>query len=332
VCGVVAVIAAFINLVYGMQAREYQGWSLWVFGVGVLVPVLPFLIWSFRSDYQKNKRRREYNTIFKTLCEDRDGLSLKELEEVAESEESGFPFNSFPFKLLDDNKDGKISKEEYERGYELVESFREFEAGECRPLCLLLRAKYFDDKKKQKSNVPENTNLARVHPSPAELREPHHCRLSTDRTYQTHNPILNPKCDPETLLQVGCSAVAGQGLRRPVGLHDDNVFGNFMKDPELAIECEILVAGLGGHEDGCIEHIDNYYSIKYGQSGHWEDKEINSETMKIDPEKDEKNGNAPIPRHVKVSAENGKYHGGIFKKEDYDFWKQGQQAQRFSQA
>jgi hypothetical protein len=128
--------------------------------------------------------------------------------------------------------------------------------------------------------------------------------------------------------------VAGKGLRRAVGLDDDKVLSNFMTDPELAIECEILVAGLRGHEDGygCIEDIDNYYSIKYGKSGDWEEREINLETMKIDPKEDDENGKAPIPSHVKVSAENGKYHGGIFKKEDYDFWKQGQQAQRFSQA
>jgi hypothetical protein len=118
---------------------------------------------------------------------------------------------------------------------------------------------------------------------------------------------------------VGCSAVAAKGLKRAVGLEDDNVLANFMKDPEHAIECEILVAGLGGHEDGCIEDIDNFYSIKYGQSGDWGDQEIKSETMKIDPEKDDKNGKAPIPRHVKVSAAKGKYHGGIFKEEDYDF-------------
>jgi hypothetical protein len=128
---------------------------------------------------------------------------------------------------------------------------------------------------------------------------------------------------------VGCSAVAGQGLRRAVGLDDDEVFGNFMKNPELAIECEILVAGLGGHENGCIEHIDNYYSIKYGKSGDWEEKEINSETMKIDTKQDDENGKAPIPSHVKASAAKGKYHGGIFKKEDYDFGNEGKKLKDF---
>jgi hypothetical protein len=33
--------------------------------------------------------------------------------------------------------------------------------------------------------------------------------------------------------------------KRAVGLDDDEVFGNFMKNPELAIESEILVTGLG---------------------------------------------------------------------------------------
>ncbi len=50
-----------------------------------------------------------------------------------------------------------------------------------------------------------------------------------------------------------------------------------------------------------------------------EEKAIKLETMKIDHKEDDKNGNVPIPRHVKVSGENGKYHGGLFKKESYDF-------------
>ena len=168
-----------------------------------------------------------------------------------------------------------------------------------------------------------------MHPSPAELPD---LPQSTDGTCLAHKPSAfvtkTAKCDPKTL-KVGCSAVAGKGLRRAVGLYDDKVFGNFMKDPELAIECENLVAGLGGHEDGCIEHIDNYYSIKYGKSGDWGQKEINPETMKIDTEKDDDNGKAPIPSHVKVSAAKGKYHGGIFKKEDNDFGNEGKKLKDF---
>ncbi len=123
------------------------------------------------------------------------------------------PWCADPCKWLDDNGDEKISKQEYEKGYEVVETFREFEVVKCRTLCLLLRAKYLDEKKAN-TNVPDNTNLVRVHPRPAELREPRHCRLSTDGTCQTHNPKVTPKCDPQTLLQVGWYAVAGQGLRR----------------------------------------------------------------------------------------------------------------------
>jgi hypothetical protein len=43
----------------------------------------------------------------------------------------------------------------------------------------------------------------------------------------------------------------------------------------------------------------------------------------------DENGKAPIPRHVKVSPENGKYHGGIFKKEDYDFGNKGKKLKDF---
>jgi hypothetical protein len=350
VCNAVAQIAAVIALVRGAQSKEHQ--LLW-FGSVVLVLLVPFEIWSLWSYLKKNKRRREYLALFKAKCNDRDGLKL---EEFASWESKSFPFESFPFKWLDDNGDGKISKQEYEKGYELVEAFREFEVGECRSLCLLLRAKYLEEKKKEKANtnppsppppsppppsppppsppppsVRENANLGRVHPSPAELSD---LPQSTDGTCLAHNrshsATTTAKCDPKTL-KVGCSAVAGKGLRRAVGLDDDKVLSNFMTDPELAIECEILVAGLRGHEDGygCIEDIDNYYSIKYGKSGDWEEKEINLETMKIDPMEDDENGKAPIPNHVKASAENGKYHGGIFKKKDYDFGNDGNKLKDF---
>ena len=51
--------------------------------------------------------------------------------------------------------------------------------------------------------------------------------------------------------------------------------------------------------------------------------------MKIDPKEDDNNGNAPIPSHVKLSALNGKYHGHIFKKEDYDFGNEGKKLKDF---
>ncbi len=107
--------------------------------------------------------------------------------------------------------------------------------------------------------------------------------------------------------------MVGKGLRRAVELDDDKVFDNFMKDPELAIEYEILVAGSGGHEDGLVVWKTNNY---YCKSGDWGEKEINPETMKIDTRQDDENDKVPIPSHVKVSASKGKYHDGIFKKED----------------
>ncbi len=79
---------------------------------------------------------------------------------------------------------------------------------------------------------------------------------------------MTPKCDPQTLT-MGCSPVAGEGLQSAVGLDNDVVFSNFMKDPELWRECEILIVGLGGHPLGRIDDIDNYYSVKFGESGNW---------------------------------------------------------------
>jgi hypothetical protein len=67
------------------------------------------------------------------------------------------------------------------------------------------------------------------------------------------------------------------------------VLANMMKDPEHTLECEILVAG-------DKDDIDNFYSIKYGTSGKWED----------------------IPDHVKRSFQTGKYHGGSITEADYD--------------
>jgi hypothetical protein len=75
---------------------------------------------------------------------------------------------NFPFKWLDKDNKGKISRKEYEDGFELVEVFLQFEAGICLPLCLLLRAKYLDEKEKQKV-VGE---LGVSHPSP-EVHETH---------------------------------------------------------------------------------------------------------------------------------------------------------------
>ena len=123
------------------------------------------------------------------------------------------------------------------------------------------------------------------------------------------DPTTIPKCDPRTL-KTGCSAKAGEGLKLAVGL-DDKMLANMLKDPDISIECELLVTGLGGHEDGCLDDIDNFYSIKYGKSGDWEETEI-----KFDNIDDETK--APIPCHVKKSMETGQYHGDSFKKDEYD--------------
>jgi hypothetical protein len=119
-----------------------------------------------------------------------------------------------------------------------------------------------------------------------------------------------------------------------------------MKEPELAIECEILVAGLGGHADGCIDDIDKYYSVKFGKSGDWEEKEIviiprgKRKTFKglfcgktgddeVLTYKDNDNCKAPIPPHVENSVKTKKYHGGSFKKEDYDTGNKGKKLKDF---
>jgi hypothetical protein len=45
---------------------------------------------------------------------------------------------------------------------------------------------------------------------------------------------------------------------------------------------------------------------------------------------DDENGKAPIPNHVKASAEKGEYHGGNhFKKEDYDLGNKGKKLKDF---
>jgi hypothetical protein len=215
------------------------------------------------------------------------------------SKKSHYPLKNFPFKWLDTDNSGTISRLEYMEGFPLVHAFLQFEAGLCGPLCRLLRAKYLDEKQKQKEppNIVGDVTgeLVVSHgsplpgtPSPAEI------------PVEMPQPPATPKCDINTL-KLGSSAVAGQGLRSAVGLDDDEVFANMMKDPEIAMECEILVAGLGDH--GCIDDIDNYYSIKFGKSGDWEEKDIiigRRETVncfgkKLRDDKVIECGKAPIP-------------------------------------
>ena len=93
-----------------------------------------------------------------------------------------------------------------------------------------------------------------------------------------------------------------RGLRSAVGLTDDTVLANMMKDPEHTLECEILVAG-------DKDDIDNFYSIKNGTSGDWAD----------------------MPDHVKHSVQTGKYHGGSFSQADYDTGNTGKKLKDFHQ-
>ncbi len=208
--------------------------------------------------------------------------------------------HNFPIKLLDKDNRGKISKEEFEAGYELVEAFLDYEAGDGSALCHLLRAKYLDVKQKPKANPDLVVELGpRVHLTPS---------LGNPALAGLPESSVTSKCDPKTL-KMGCSAVAAEGLRSAVGLDNDEVLANFMRNPEVMIECEILIAGLGGLAGGDIDDIDNYYSVKFGESGDWSD---------IKPSIEDEDGKAPVPDHVKESAVTGKYHGGKFKKEEYD--------------
>jgi hypothetical protein len=249
------------------------------------------------------------------------------------SKKSHYPLKNFPFKWLDKDSKGQISREEYADGFELVDAFLQFEAGICLPLCVLLRAKYLNQKEKQKEtpNIVGELGLGVSHPSPlpgtpspAEIPRDGHS-LWGGRCKRCEHQSAAPTCQKGDIntLRMGSSTVAAQGLRSAVGLDDDEVFGNMMKTPEITIECEILFAGLGGHVDGCIDDIDNYYSVKFGKSGDWEEKDIIIECG------DDENGKAPIPQHVKKSAETGKYHGGDFKKEDYDKGNKGKKLHDF---
>jgi hypothetical protein len=85
--------------------------------------------------------------------------------------------------------------------------------------------------------------------------------------------------------------VSAKGLRSAIGLEDDKVLANMMKDPEHTIECEILVAG-------DKDDIENFYSVKNGTSGNSDD--------------------IYMPDHVKRSFQTGKYHGGDITESDYD--------------
>ncbi len=94
--------------------------------------------------------------------------------------------------------------------------------------------------------------------------------------------------------------MSARGLRSAVGLDDDHVLANMLKDPDHTLECEILVSG-------DKDDIDNFYSIKKGTSGNWDD----------------------MPDHVKHSIQTGKYHGGNFSQADYDTGNTGKKLKDF---
>jgi hypothetical protein len=233
--------------------------------------------------FAKNKARREYNARFDTLDTDHDGyisetefvqslLDEYNVSSIRKREDSP----SAPFKFSVEDTSGLMSKRQYEQGFEIVDAFRDFEAGTALPLCLLLRAKYHDRKAK-----PTST-LGVGHPIPVPV-------------VSTAAPLQPPTTPPETpkfcarKISVGSSAVSAKGLRSAVGLEDDNVLANMLKDPEHTIECEILVAG-------DKDDIDNFYSVKDGTSGKWDD----------------------TPDHVKLSFQTGNYHGGDITESEYD--------------
>jgi len=259
------------------------------------------------------------------------GKSSTEAEKLLEKQElrGSTDLRNFPFEWLDKDGEGKITKEEFEAGYELVQAFLAYEDGRGYWLCQLLRAKYLDEKKKPKANT-NNTNLVgELGHESVDAIPPEPPSHEVRSTPSPGNPApaglpqssVTPKCDPQTL-KMGCSAVAAEGLRSAVGLDNDTVFANFMKNPEVMIECEILIAGLGGHPLGRIDDIDNYYSVKFGESGDWTEKEIFFG-------KDGKDGQAPVPDHVRKSAETKEYHGGSFEEADYDTGNKGKKLRDF---
>jgi Ca2+-binding EF-hand superfamily protein len=145
------------------------------------------------------------------------GKSSKEAENPLEREELRETRNlkNFPSRLLDKDDKGKISKEEFEEGYELVQTFLDYEDGDDTALCHLLHAKYKDEKNKQKANTSSYDLVVELG------------HESVDAIPSGWSPVLpqasvTSKYDPETL-NFGCSTVAAQGLRSVVGLDDDTV-------------------------------------------------------------------------------------------------------------
>jgi hypothetical protein len=248
-------------------------------GLVLLIVIIGALVyWRYLAknrarNLAKNKARTEYNARFDTLDTNHDGFITG--TEFAQSLLVEYKVSSAPFKFFVENPSGSMSRRQYEQGFELVEAFRDFEAGTALPLCLLLRAKYHESK------VSCDLGQVNVSPVPEAPQTPKFCVRK---------------------LQVGSSALSARGLRSAVGLDDDNVLGNMLKDPEHTLECEILLAG-------DKDDIENFYSIKDGTSGNRDD----------------------MPAHVKRSIRTGKYHGGVFSEELYDTGNTGKKLKDFLQ-
>jgi hypothetical protein len=252
----------------------------------VLLIVLVKGAWEFWRYLEKNKARRQYNARFDTLDTDGDGYiseaefaqSLLEYEKKVSSIRKSEDSPSAPYKFLVEDTSGLMSKQQYEQGFEIVEAFRDFEDGTAKPLCLLLRAKY----RESKSRVSCQLGDVNVNVSPVPAVSP--AAPSQSPTKPSETPKFCAR-----KISVGSSAVSAKGLRSAVGLEDNHVLANMLKDPEHTIECEILVAG-------DKDDIDNFYSVKDGTSGKQDD----------------------MPDHVKHSFQTGQYHGGSITESDYD--------------
>jgi hypothetical protein len=152
------------------------------------------------------------------------------------------------------------------------------------------------------SEEPMNTNTGQP---PHSDSEPETKELQSD-------PILSAEPDEPSVesedrfcareLQLADSTMSAAGLRTCIGLDDDSLLGNMMQDPLHTIEMEFLIAG-------SVDDHDNFYSIKDGESGKWED----------------------IPDHVKCDMAKGTYAGGDFDPEDYDTGNAGKKLHDFHQ-
>ncbi len=199
----------------------------------------------------KNKARTEYNARFDTLDTNHEGFTTG--AEFAQSLLDEYKVSSAPFKFFVENPSGSMSRRQYERGFELVEAFRDFEAGTSLPLFLLLRPQYHESKVScdlGQVNVPL---VSKVAPSKSQAAPSDNSKVISPAP-QISQERQTPKFCVKKL-QVGSSAVSARGLKSAVGLDDDHVLANMMKEPVHTLECEILLAG-------DKDDIENFCSIQ----------------------------------------------------------------------